>query len=599
MNKEDLMLFKENLNKLNSDEKTKRDLYLRLLAIGKIQGPSVGVPSVDKPWLKYYDEEKINAAWSKLSVFDYLKEQNKNNLEKTAINCMGMKVTYGELIKNIEDTAKSLISIGVKKGDILTIMLPAIPEEVYLFYANDIIGSCINYVSPEMPMDKLVDLTNELNSKKLIIFDQLMKDENYIYNNTNIQNIIKVGSNYTGNKHKENSKTLYLDEICKENSDVVLPKNSKNPEEIFFIAKTGGTTDKPKNVMLNDRSFNVIVHQYINSSLDCNVGDKWLRMWPIFSATAAVSSSHLPLCMGMELILKPFMNINEFDEVILNDRPNHIPLVPAFLEILINSKILKDQDLSFLRTVGCGGVGMTEEFEKKTMKFFEEHNVKSFLGCGYGLTENASVATIRMSKETTKIGSAGIPMVNTNIGIFDPETLEEKKYGEMGEICISSQSFMMGYYNNKNLTDSIIKKHSDGSLWLHSKDLGYIDNDGFLFVKNRIKRIIFTFPSDKVYPSDLEEIIEQIDGVEKVSVIGQPDLEHDGFLAPAAFIVVAKEFDPSKVIENIYKKCQEYLPKYAQLKNIYLKDNLPLTEIGKTNITELEKEAIKILSKKK
>lgn len=583
--------------KVNEDKL--RDLYLRKLALGEIQGPSTGYPSQDKPWLKYYQEMQIISSIPEMSAYDYLKECNRDNLDGKAIKFYGKSYTYDELFKMIDKAAEILLSLGVKQDETVVLMLPATPDEVILFYALDKIGACSNFVFPGTPISNLANICNEFSAKKLFIFDAFLQNDKYFYNEVpSLENIVLTGKGFYGEKIRE-EQTIDWYSLFEQHKFEGIEVPTRDPKKALFIAKTGGTTGKPKNVLLNDLSFNLIVNQYLNSSLEYNKGDKWLRMWPIFSATAAVSSNHLPLCAGMELIIEPNVAIDKLDEVLIKERPNHIPLVPAYLDNLGNSELLLNHDLSFLKTVGFGGMGMPKELEYKIMALFEKFGIKTYLGCGYGMTENASTATIRMSKETAKIGATGVPMVDTCVSVFDPVTLEEKKYNEEGEICVLSNTYMLGYYNDEELTKKTLRKHPDGKIWLHSGDLGFVDNDGQVFVRGRMKRVIQTYPSNKIYPSDIEEEIIKIEGVRNVSVVGQPDIENQGYFKPVAFVVAEENVDSKQIYADIINTCKQKFADYSQVNMIYFVQSLPLTNMKKVDVTSLEEEASKRLFLKK
>lgn len=571
--------------KINEDAFKKIQKRKKILEEGK--GHFTGYPSVDMPWLKYYSEEEILCPIPNLSAYDYIRILNINNLNKTAINCRGRKISYKELFKNVENTAKTLKRLGIEKGEIVTALMPTSPEEIYLLYALDKIGAAINFVIFGTPMEKICKTMKELNSTKIFIGDCFEYNAEQIYAE-GITDIIEMPFNQNTRKIEGNDNIKKWDELLEKSKNDLAISDVRNIEDTLFIAKTGGTTGEPKCVEINDRSFNNVSHQYLNSSLDYNVGDKWLRLWPIFHATSAISGNHLPLCAGMEIILPPEFNFTNIDEIIWNYKPNHLLLVPPLLEIIISSPLLKNKDLSFIKTIGCGGAGMTSELEKKATEFFETHNANVYLGCGYGLTENSSVATIRMNKETTVQGGVGVPLVDTTVSVFDVETGEELKYHQEGEICIKSSNFMKGYYKEEELTKKVIQRHKDGSEWIHTGDLGYIDEDGQVYIKGRIMRTIFLHSAEKVYPNDLEDRLSKVEGVKEIAVISVPDKEHEGFFVPACCIVPESSVSTDEIINNINSFCQNNVETYAIPRNIYFVSKIPVTKMGKPDTKKLE-----------
>lgn len=583
----------ETIVKYNEDALYK--LRRRKIALGEMKGEITGYPSIDMPWLKYYTEEQILAPIPNMSALDYLKLLNNNNLDLPAIEFLGKQITYLELFKKINDTTKSLSAIGVKPGDIVTIMLPACPEEVFLFYAIDQLGACANFVFPGTPLTEVENTMKEFNSTKLVILEDILMQPNNLVNNSKI-NI--VTTSLTGN-YNINASNLYTwNTFDSLKNYVEMPIYKRNQEEPLFIAKTGGSTGKPKSVVLADRHFNLQVHQHLNSPIDYSVGDRWVRLWPLFSASAAVSSSHLPLCYGMVNVLEPSFDINRLDEIVMNLRPSHMPLISSAVESLMSSSLLKDQDLSFVKTLGIGGEGVTPEFEVKADGFMKKHNIKSGMTYGYGMTENSSGATSRFNNQTSSIGSVGIPQVNTILGVFDIDSLDELEYGKEGEICILSSTFMLGYYGDKQKTKDVFKMHDDGNIWLHTGDIGYINEDGHVFIKGRTKRVIFIYTGEKVYPLDLEDLIETVDEVDKAIVVAEPDPDHENALVPCCFVTLSKDIDIEKLERKIAAIVKEKAASYVRINNIHIKDTFPKTDIGKVDWKKLEEEA-KVLGKKK
>lgn len=589
--------YKKKIANLSVNDQKLRDLYLRDLSLGKIQGPPTGYASIDKPWLKYYSEEHIMADIPHMTAYEYLKMMNKDNMDLPAIDSMEGKYTYKELFDVIDKTAQSLYAMGIENGKKIMMMLPPISYESILFYGADKVGAAISEVPIQTTIDDLINKINKLDMSMLFISDFLLtkEAEKKIYENTNVTNIVVIGNN-----QYDDERTILWSEFIENGKNVDLPKIERNPKDLLFIASTGGSTGEPKSVMLNDECFNVAVHQYLNSDLKYDTGDRWLRLWSLFSATAVVSNNHLPLCAGMNSVIRPFpMDINDFDKIVYESKTDHLMLIPQLLDVLEKSDLLKEEDLSYIKTVGCGGLAITEEFEKKVRDFFKKHDISTFLGYGWGCTENSTSAAMRSNFETTIVGTVGAPQVNTIVACFDPDIYEEKEYGEEGELCIKSHTLMMGYYNDDNMSSDILKQHFDGSLWLHTGDLGIIDENGIVKVNGRMTRVIFVYPTAKVYPTALENIISKIPGVDDVLVGEIEDKEHDGFGLPICFVILKDDILQEEIEKNINLACETFFADYARPKNIYFMDEFPLTKVGKKDIKLLEEnvKTNKILSK--
>ena len=256
-----LLEYRKKLQELTDKEREKYDLYLRDLNRGITSGPMTGFPSLDKPWLKYYKEEYINCDIpSNLTVEEYLEKQNANNLQNIAINSPEGKYTFSELIKMNYQVAASLEALGVKKGETIIGMFPTISHEVFLFYGCDIAGAAINYPIPNTPVEEIVNTINELGVKHVFIFSMMLTPQlqDAITKKTDVEKIVVV--NFGPMKHN-GDKIISWEEFLALGMNREVSKINRTPEDLLFMAKTGGSTGKSKNVMLNDRSFNVIVNQ--------------------------------------------------------------------------------------------------------------------------------------------------------------------------------------------------------------------------------------------------------------------------------------------------------------------------------------------------
>ena len=547
-----------------------------------------GYPSIDKPWLKYYNEKDITAEIPHETAISYAFRLNKERLDYPAIDSFEGNYSYRETLELVRKTAAALQSFHFGKGDIALIMLPAMSYEVFLFYAIDLAGGAMSFLPPDTTIDSICKTIRQFSSDYLFILDSFLPEEmeQTIYKSTNAKNIITIG---TAETFHRNTKTLSWEKFIENGNGIQVAETARNPADLLFIAKTGGSTGEPKSVMLSDNGFNILVHQYLHTELPYDSGDRWLRLWPIFSATAAVSSLHLAICAGMESVIRNFpVNISEFDKMVLDEKPNHLILIPQLLDVLEKSALLNGQDLRFIKSTGCGGLSITNGFEERVIQFFERYHLPLFLGYGWGCTENSSSAAMRMNKETARIGYVGIPLVDTVVSAFEPDSGKELSYNEEGELCILSQTAMLGYYNEPEMTRSVLKKHQDGNVWIHTGDLGIVNEDGFVQVHGRMTRTIFVFPTAKIYPTAMENVISSVQGVLETAVVGIPDSEHEGFETPICYIVSDKNYESDSIINNVTQLCETTYMKYERPQKIVLIDSFPLTKVGKIDYRALE-----------
>lgn len=584
--------YKKELSSLTKEEMIARNLYLKQLQSGIIIGPPTGISSIDKPWLKYFDETKLTEKMPQKTIYQYMYESNKNNRLSTALEYFGRKITYFELFRKIEKTARNLSALGIKKNEIVTICMPSTPETVYTIYALNKIGAIPNLIDPRYSEDMIKDLINETSSKYLITIDMCNDKIKKIENETTLEKIVSVKATNSvpvigllkKNNIEKNEKWIDWNTFAKKEKDY--EENVYEQGKFAALVHTGGTTGKPKGIMLSDDNINSIVFQYKNGDIELSKKQTFLDIIPPFAAYGICSSIHMPLSLGMKTILIPKFNPNEFDKLILKHKPTHVLGVPSFWENLSKNPSMNNVDLSFLQSPGSGGDGILKAQEDRINEFFKNHNCSSKLIKGYGMSEVSSSActcTTNANEET----SVGIPLIQTTIGIFEPETNNELSYNTIGEICITGPSVMNGYYNNESLTNKTIKIHSDKMRWVHTGDLGYMTENGILYVTGRIKRMIVRYDGFKMYPTAIEDIILKTDGIDSVAVVKSHN-ELGNIVK--AFMVPNKTIkDLGLLQEQVLENCKLYLAERSIPEAFEFIDELPLTGLGKINYDELEK----------
>ena len=275
------------------------------------------------------------------------------------------------------------------------------------------------------------------------------------------------------------------------------------------------------------------------------------------------------------------------------EKPQHLMLIPQMFDVMEHSELLRDQDLSFIVHAGCGGMAITPQFEERVNTLFKQHNVDTFVGTGWGCTESATVGAFRCNHETTRIGSVGIVFPNAIVSAFDTETGEECTYGQEGELCVCSPGMMLGYYNAPEQTAKVMRTHADGRRWLHTGDLGTVDEDGFVRVSGRMTRMILISANAKIYPAAIEAEIASVPGVREVVFCAVP--KADGFFTPVCYIVPENMDDTEAVRDAVEQFCAMKFPEDSRPKRVFIKEQLPLNKGNKPDILLLEKEAAALL----
>ncbi|MDO4394985.1 MAG: class I adenylate-forming enzyme family protein [Mycoplasmatota bacterium] len=609
---EDLTKLKEKISQLSSEEKKLRDLYLRDISLGNICGPITGYASIDKPWLKYYEKIGITKEIPKVKAYDLIHNKYANNKELISLNYFGKKITYYEMFNNIEMVAKSLKKIGVQKGDIVLMALPTIPEMVYVFYALNRIGAIVDTVDPRIKSDRYKQIISETNAKYLFAIDMCYPTISSLLKEVDLSKVILTSATTSlplpikmlsllknKNRYKiTDNKIIEWSDFIKLGQNYFGEVDCKYSADMpVVIVHTGGTTGEPKGVILTNENFNTMAITQEISGFNSQEKDKFLTFLPPFIAYCLVNAIHDPLYLGFENILIPKFDASDFPNLMYKYKPNHVLAGPILWDYFIKNKKIQKEDLSYLKSPISGGDVLNIELEREINNFFKQHNCNIPIASGYGLTE-VSAAAIYSKSTAYKEGFVGIPYVKNNVSVFVPGTKEELPYNQEGEICISTKTLMKEYFNNRSATANIIKKLADGERWIYTGDLGIIDHDGSIKVSGRIKRLIVR-NGNKIFPSDVENIILQNQLINRVSVVSMPSSEERN--VPVAYLTIKPTgmgFE-NDIVDNIELAIRNKLPDFNVPVKYIFKLELPLTNINKIDFKKLEQESLKYLDSDK
>ena len=606
MKKEDLIKLKEKLSELSLEEERLRNLYLRKISLGEVYGPMVGYASIDKPWLKSYNENNIGKERYNSSAYEYMKRNNSDNLLSTSISYMNESLSYDKMLENIDIVTKSLLGMKIKKGDVVTLVMANIPENIYLFYALNRIGAIANMVDPRLKEDEIIEILKDTKSNKLISIDTFLNSKKIdtVKKSVKLDNIVLLNPLESLHKHKLLKFFVNLKQRMKINYkkyDILSWKkfieNGKDielnglpildEEDAAVMVRTGGTTGKPKTVVLSNKNLNEMANQHALGEYNFEKGDIFLDFLPPFIAYGICAAMHMPLVLGLNLRLIPKFNAKIFPKLMVKYHPNVVFGGPILYEKMMMDKKTKNIDLSSLKVPVSGGDTMNIELEQKINDYFHNNNCNHHVGQGYGMTEVSSSACYSKEKAYCE-GSVGIPLINNSIAIFDIDTMEEKQYGEEGEICIKTDTTMKSYLNNEIEYQKVIKIHADGTTWVHTGDIGKMNSSGNLFVVGRIKRIIVSDGS-KIFPTEIENIISRHAEVLSCTVVGS---KHKAYRSvPVAHIVLKeKNVDLDELVSKINAEIKEKLPNYYLPYTYVFRSEIPLTSIDKVDYKTLENE---------
>ena len=558
------------------------------------------------PWLKYYGNTPAHLDYPHLTMYQMVAQTAGRYPRHIAYNFMGRETTYTAMLRRVDAAARGLTAMGITRGDRVTICMANTPQAVDCFYALNRIGAIPNMIHPLSASQEIAFYLNVSHSKAILTLDQFyykvaeilpelkqpckiliakIADElpfplSLAYPLTKGARAVK--------KLPKTGYTLWTDMVAA-GKNTQLPPDTGKYDDCGAILYSGGTTGTTKGIMLSNLNFNALGLQTIAASGYPSVeGMKMLSIMPIFHGFGLGIGIHTALIGGATCILVPQFSVKIYADILIKRKPNLIPGVPTLFEALLRADNLEGVDLSFLKGIFSGGDSLSPELKKKVDAFLKAHNCSEQIREGYGTTECVTASCLT-PKDYARPGSIGVPFPDTYYKIVKPGTSEEVTPNTDGEICVSGPSVMLGYMDNPEETAQTLRAHGDGRIWLHTGDLGHMDQDGFVYFRQRIKRMIIT-SGYNVYPSQLENII---DGHEKVllsCVIGVKDPYR--VQRVKAYVVPMPGVEPTEALKReILDYCSSRIAKYAMPREIEFRTELPKTLVGKVAYRVLEEEA--------
>lgn len=521
-----------------------------------------------------------------LSISEAVLSVAKENLKNTAITYMNKKISYKTFLQKIKKLSLAFFSFGVKKGDVVLVALPNIPQAVYILYALNRIGAVPAFVSPLSAEAELELYIKKCRSSIIVALDEHYEKLLRVMAKTGDKTLILTSAfdEIIFTAKKSLPKVVHWNALFKNKSENIYISPLK-PKDTAVILFSGGTTGTPKAVELTNLNLNALA---LGTESACEKGVervKMLSVLPVFHGFGLGIAIHTVLFFGGNILLVPRFNAEKVGRIIRRNKPDYLAFVPAILEPIINAKTLKSADLSHVLGVFSGGDTLNSELKNRFDTFLSKHKAKTHIRQGYGLTECVAASCL-MPDNKSKADSVGLPYRDTEYKIVTPYTCDEAPEGSTGEICISGKTVMKGYLDDKYETQRVLKHHSDGNLWLHTGDLGCIDDEGFVYFKGRLKRVIIS-NGHNVYPSEIENALNKLPYIKECCAVGVSDNRK---VQAVALFAVLKQNEIVKK-EDILKHLQSYVSKYALPEYVYFIDSLPKTHLGKVAFKELEKTA--------
>lgn len=608
-----------------------------------------GYPSIDKPWLKYYDPEFMKKPIPATNIYSYLKTMTAEYRSLTALSYFGREISYAELFEHIDEVAKVLVNIGVKSGDRVMYLMPNIPETAYFLYGSAKIGAVADYIDPRpdsvdftVSAKKVLAMFKEEKAKFLVSLDQCylamlkpIEQElkelgleqiilvsasdsmdskaklNYLYETFSFKGFSALLKSIAKVKHVaklvDNARntspvqlTNYAD-LVEASKEIDLPDVKYSKGQLAVIVHTSGTSSaRPKPIPLTHDNFNFYAHQTFGANMGVKVGDRALHMLPYFAAFGIVNIVHACLCHANNLIQVPEFSPSILGKLILKYKPQSIIGTPSWFLALQQDPTLDKADLSCLSLVTYGGDSMDKDDEAQINTFLEKHNASCILTKGHGMSETCGCASYATGAYNV-LASVGIPMPLTTYALVDPDTKEFLRFEDgqeylEGELIISSGAVTPGI-----LDGNVIVPHMEynGENYIFTRDIARMDKNGIMTFLSRSDRSFTRFDGYKIKPHEVENIVKGYPTVQYCIISPVYDNEKFGNVA-IADIVLLDNIVPSREeqVKAVKKLIQAQFINNADVSARQIpawfrfRENLPLTVNSKVNYNALAQEAL-------
>ncbi len=520
-----------------------------------------------KRWSDLYSNSiAMEIEISNKTMYQVLEETVRNFPENEAISFNGKTWTYAQLKEQVDALASALQKSGVKKGDVVALMLPNCPQYVISYYGILATGAVVVQVSIMLVERELRYIIEDSQAKTIIALTSFSPIIEPVKAVTSLEQVILV------NLESPKKGGLYDDsyEAFMRNSTGMIEPIFMDPaEDLAVIQYTGGTTGQPKGVMLTHRNLVANIEQ-LNEVYKGTLfygEERVFTVIPLFHSFGMTVCMNLGIYQGSCLILVHRFKVEEVLDTIKREKPTRFAGVPTMYIALNNHPKVEEYGLNTIKICDCGGaplpMELIHEFEQKTGVRICE---------AYGLSEASPGTHVSAPFIERKIGAAGIPLPSTDFKVVDLATgTMEVPMNEVGELIVKGPQVMKGYLNKPKETANVLR---DG--WLYTGDIAKMDAEGYLFIVDRKKDMIIA-GGYNIYPREVEEVLYEHPDILEAVVVGEPDA-YRGETVKAAVVVKG---DRPITADDIIAFCKENLSAYKVPKLIQFYDELPKSGTGK------------------
>jgi long-chain acyl-CoA synthetase len=555
----------------------------------------------NKPWLAYYGDVPHHIDYPEVTMYEALMQTVERCPQAVAYDFLGTTATYGQFAADIDCCADALAALGLKRGDRMTIAMPTCPQAVICFYAVNKLGGVASMIHPLSTATEIEFYLNLSRSRFALTLDAFYGKFKAVKDNTQLKKLVLARiPDYLGWLKRIGFNLTKGRKIPKVPADVPVvwwrammaashPHASKSNagfEDLAVILYSGGTTGKPKGIMLSNRNF-ICEGMQVSAWGNLTGGDAILAILPVFHGFGLGVCINAAFMGGAKSILVPQFTPEDVAKLIRVKRPNFIVGVPTLFEALNRNPVFQKTDLSCIKAAFSGADTLPRVVKERFEALVRKQGGDTQLREGFGLTE-AVTAIMAMPMTEYRESSVGVPFPDMAAKIVRSGTTETLPPGEEGEICLNGPAVMMGYLDQPKETAQALQQHPDGKIWLHTGDIGTMDADGFFYFRLREKRMIKSSGMN-VYPAQVEEQLYKHPAVREVCVIGVPDAKQ---VERVKGFVVLKEPDAAgpEMEKELIDFCRKDLIKWSCPREIEFRNELPLTLVGKVAFAELAAE---------
>jgi len=556
---------------------------------------------LQRPWLDYYGDVPHHIDYPEVTMYEALALTAERSPEAVAYDFFGRQATYRQFVAEIDRCADALAALGMRAGDRMTIAMPTCPQAVIGFYAVNKLGGVASMIHPLSTATEIAFYLTLSRSRFALTLDAFYGKFKSILDDSPVEKLLLARiPDYLGWLKGIGFQLTKGRKIPKVPDDPAVawwrtlmgsphPRAAKGPtrfEDLAVILYSGGTTGKPKGIMLSNRNF-ISEGMQVSAWGNLSGGDAILAILPVFHGFGLGVCLNAAFMGGAKSIMVPQFTPEEVAKLIRRKRPNFIVGVPTLFEALNRNPVFQSTDLSCIKAAFCGADTLPRRVKERFEAIVRQQGGDTQLREGYGLTE-AVTAIMAMPMTEYRENSVGIPFPDMEARIVRSGTTEALPPGEEGEICLHGPAVMMGYLDQPEETAQALQVHPDGKTWLHTGDIGTMDPDGFFYFRLREKRMIKSSGMN-VYPAQVEEQLYRHPEVQEVCIIGVPDEKQ---VERVKGFVVLK--DPAKAGPEMEKElidfCRKDLILWSCPREIEFRRELPLTLVGKVAFAELAAE---------